>query len=104
MDTGIRDEILAKRNQIPKWVIFLFLAIAIVGFGTFALNASGENAKDIWQIFLVNFLFWTGVAQAGIIFSCVLRVTDARWGRSFLRISEGFGAFVPVGFILLLVL
>jgi len=104
MDTGIRDEILAKRNQIPKWVIYLFLGIAIVGFGTFALNASGENAKDIWLIFLVNFLFWTGVAQGGIVFSCILRITDARWGRSFLRISEGFGAFVPVGFILLLVL
>ena len=102
MDTAIKEEILNKRNRIPKWVILLFLAIAVIGFGTFALNAAGKNSKDIWQIFLVNFLFWTGVAQAGIIFSCVLRITDARWGRSFLRISEGFGSFVPIGFIILL--
>ncbi|MGI9554020.1 MAG: hypothetical protein ACR2NC_03760, partial [Thermodesulfobacteriota bacterium] len=62
MDTAIKDEILNKRNRIPKWVIFLFLGIAVIGFGTFAINAKGENAKYIWQIFLVNFLFWTGVA------------------------------------------
>ncbi len=104
MDTDIKNEILNKRNQVPRWVIYLFLAFAIVGFATFAINAVGENSKDIWQIFLVNFLFWTGVAQAGIVFSCVLRITDARWGRSFLRISEGFGSFIPVGFILLLII
>ncbi len=104
MDTDIKNEILNKRNQVPRWVIYLFLTFAIVGFATFAINASGENSKDIWQIFLVNFLFWTGVAQAGIVFSCVLRITDARWGRSFLRISEGFGSFIPVGFILLLII
>jgi len=104
MDTNIKNEILSKRNQVPQWVVYLFLAFAVVGFGTFAINAAGENSKDIWQIFLVNFLFWTGVAQAGIIFSCVLRITDARWGRSFLRISEGFGSFIPVGFILLLII
>ena len=104
MHTVIKDEILNKRNGIPKWVIYLFLGIAIVGFATFAISAGGENSKDIWQIFLVNFLFWTGVAQAGIIFSCVLRITDARWGRSFLRISEGFGSFVPIGFVLLLLI
>lgn len=104
MDTDIKNEILGRRNQIPSWVVFLFLAFAVVGFGAFAVAARGENSKDIWQIFLVNFLFWTGVAQAGIIFSCVLRITDARWGRSFLRISEGFGSFIPVGFVLLLII
>lgn len=83
MDTAIKDEILSKRNQIPKWVIYFFLGFSIVGFGSFIINVSGENSTDIWQIFLVNFLFWTGVAQAGIVFSCVLRITDARWGRSF---------------------
>ncbi len=104
MDTDIKNEILGRRNRIPGWVVFLFLAFAVVGFAAFAVAARGENSKDIWQIFLVNFLFWTGVAQAGIIFSCVLRITDARWGRSFLRISEGFGSFIPVGFVLLLII
>ena len=104
MDHSVKDEILSKRNMIPSWVIFLFLAIGVVGLAVFFLGAKGENAKETWQIFLVNFLFWTGVAQAGIIFSCILRITDARWGRSFLRISEGFGSFLPISFILLLIL
>lgn len=104
MDTNVKEEILSKRNMVPMWVILLFLAISIIGLGVFALNASGDSAKETWQIFLVNFLFWTGVAQAGIIFSCILRITDARWGRSLLRISEGFGSFLPISFILLLMI
>ena len=104
MNPAIRDEILDKRNRIPIWVIGIFFVATVIGFTVFAVNTRGENSEGIWQIFLVNFLFWTGTAQAGIIFSCILRITNARWGRSFLRISEGFGSFVPLGFILLLIL
>ena len=104
MEQGINQEILDKRNQIPKWVIILFLALAAVGLGVFAFGTQGENKEAAWQIYLVNFLFWTGLAQGGLIFSCILRITNARWGRSLLRISEGFATFTIVSFILLLVL
>lgn len=104
MDQSIGQEIQQKTNQIPTWILILFAAIAVVGLGTFAVNATGDNASSTWQIFLVNFLFWTAVAQGGIIFSCILRITDARWGRSLLRISEGFGSFLPLSFLLLLVI
>lgn len=104
MDQAIKQEILDKRNQIPKWVILLFAAFAVVGLGTFAINALGENKEQVWQIYLVNFLFWTALAQGGLIFSCILRITDARWGRALLRISESFASFTFVAFILLIVL
>lgn len=104
MDQALKQEILDKRNQIPKWVIMLFIALAVIGLGTFALNAFGDNKEQAWQIYLVNFLFWTGLAQGGLIFSCILRTTDARWGRSLLRISESFASFTIVAFVLLIVL
>ncbi len=106
MDEHIREEILAKRSLIPTWSIYLFLIIAIVGFGTFVINIMGseESAKSAWEIFLINFLYWTGLAQAGIIFSCALRITNARWGRPLLRVSEGLGAFLPISLVLLVVI
>lgn len=104
MDQAVNQEILDKRNQIPKWVILLFVALAVVGLGFFALGANGENKEEVWQVYLVNFLFWTGVAQGGLVFSCILRITNARWGRSLLRISEGFACFTIISFILLIVL
>ncbi len=75
-----------------------------MGAGAFVINARGENAEEVWQLFLVNFLFWTGVAQGGLVFSCILRITNARWGRGLLRISEGFASFTVVSLVLLLVL
>ena len=104
MDQSVSQEILAKRNQIPRWVFMVFIALAVVGAGAFVINARGENAEEVWQLFLVNFLFWTGVAQGGLVFSCILRITNARWGRGLLRISEGFASFTVVSLVLLLVL
>lgn len=104
MDQAVSQEILGKRNQIPKWVILFFAALAVIGFGFFALSANGENKEEVWQLYLVNFLFWTGVAQGGLVFSCILRITNARWGRSLLRISEGFACFTIISLILLIVL
>jgi len=104
MDEQIRDEILAKRSLIPSSAIYVFLIIGIIGFATFVIQAMGSNPNAAWQMFLLNFLFWTGIAQAGIVFSCILRITNARWARSLLRVSEGLGAFTPLALILLLVL
>lgn len=103
MDQQIREEILAKRSRIPVLGIYIFLAIAVIGFGTFLLKILGSDPTGAWQAFLVNFLFWTGIAQAGIVFSCILRITNARWARPLLRVSEGLGSFIPISFILLLV-
>ncbi len=104
MDRSISNEILAKRNQIPGWVFKIFFALAVLGAGAFVTGVRGEKEDEAWQLFLVNFLFWTGVAQGGLVFSCILRITNARWGRGLLRISEGFASFTIVSFVLLLVL
>jgi Ni/Fe-hydrogenase subunit HybB-like protein len=104
MDEKVREEILSKRPKPPLWLFLILILLIVVGIATFVTHATGHNAKDTWQIYLVNFLFWTGVAQAGIIFSCALRIASGRWGRPLLRVSEAFGSFLPVSFILLLVL
>ena len=71
MDEHIREELLAKRSEIPTVAVYIFLAVALIGFGTFAVQIMGSDPGYAWQIFLVNFLFWTGIAQAGIVFSCI---------------------------------
>lgn len=104
MDENIRQEVVLNRvANVPNWVIALFGLVAIAGIGAFVLEIAGENADEAWQIFLVNFVFWTGLAQGGIIFSCALRITHGKWGRPLLRVSEALGAFLPVSFILLFV-
>jgi Ni/Fe-hydrogenase subunit HybB-like protein len=104
MDQQIREEILAKRERIPVLGVYIFLVIAIIGFATFAFRVFGSEPDDAWQAFLINFLFWTGIAQAGIVFSCILRITNARWARPLLRVGEALGSFLPISLILLLII
>ncbi|NIP39546.1 MAG: hypothetical protein GWO07_03195, partial [Candidatus Dadabacteria bacterium] len=105
MDESIRDEILAKRPEISPLLWVIFGSLFIVGVFVFLSNAfTEEHSQDTWQIFLINFIFWTGIAQAGIVFSAILRLTRGKWGRPLLRVSEALGSFVPVSFVLLLVL
>jgi len=105
MDESIREEILSKRPNISPVIWIVLLSLICVGLAVFVANAfKPENSSETWQIFLVNFVFWTGIAQAGIIFSCILRITQARWGRPLLRVSESLGSFLPVSFVLLIIL
>jgi Ni/Fe-hydrogenase subunit HybB-like protein len=104
MDEMVREEILSKRPELPKLLLLVLLVLVGIGLVTFIVRIMGDNAKEAWQIYLINFIFWTGIAFGGIAFSCALRITSGRWGRPLLRISEGLASFVPVSFILLLLL
>ena len=83
MDERIRDEILSKRPELPKLLLLVLLLLVGIGVVTFVSRIMGPNAKEAWQIYLVNFIFWTGAAFAGIAFSCALRITSGRWEDPF---------------------
>jgi Ni/Fe-hydrogenase subunit HybB-like protein len=72
----------------------------VAGGLTFVIASSGGQSLRAWQAYLVNFLFWTGMASGAVLFSAMLNVTGAKWGRPMKRLAEGFAAFLPVAFIL----
>jgi hypothetical protein len=102
MDERIRDELLSKRPRKISMLLILLCLLLVVASVVVFISQSGSS--EAWRAFLINFVFWTGVAQAGIVFSCALRITSARWGRPLLRVSEALGSFLPLSFVLLLIL
>jgi hypothetical protein len=82
----------------------VFPVLALLGLGAFLFQVSGEHPEKAWQAYLVNFILWSAVAQGGVLFSVVLHVTKARWGRPLQGLAESFAAFFPVSFALFLVL
>ncbi len=80
------------------------LALAAVGAAAFVYGLLMGDSIRAWQALLVNFLFFAGLAQAGVALSATLQTTSARWGRPLKRMSEATGAFLPVAFGLLLIL
>ncbi len=80
---------------------FVLAAAALTGVIGFALGLADGAALRVWEVFLVNLLFWMGIAQGGICLSASFYLTNARWGGTGLyRLAEAFVGFLPVGFVL----
>ncbi|MHB8840068.1 MAG: hypothetical protein ACYC7F_14085 [Gemmatimonadaceae bacterium] len=97
-----RDRVLAAIDKpIPAVIKQAFLAMFVLGFAVFAYGALRGNGRA-WQAFHVNWLFFTTIASAGVMFVAVQRITTARWSRSVIRLLEGFVAFLPFAFVALM--
>lgn len=90
-------------NQ-AKSPMAIFVVLICMGLGGFLILLSFKQHDRAWQIYLVNFLFWSAVAQGGLLFSMIMHVTQARWSRGMSSLSEAFVAFFPVSFALFLIL
>lgn len=89
------------RPSIPRGLVWTFAIL--VGFAVVAFLA-GLILDPIrsWQIYLINFLFWSGLAQGGVVFAAIYHVVGAKWGPTVKRLAEGMAAFLPVSFVLFL--
>lgn len=91
-------------NPILKHTKYIVLFFILFGLIFSVFGAFGKNPLRVWQIYLVNFLLWTGIAQAGAIFSAVLEITNARWGNRVRQVAESLVYFLPVSLALLVIL
>lgn len=78
--------------------------LAGVGMLTFLIGVAGENSQRAWQAYLVNWLFWSGLALSGLTFSAILQVTKAQWAGPVRQLAEALAAFLPFSFFLFIVL
>jgi len=100
-----REEVLrATDRPLPRSLFVACLTLAAIGILVFIIGAFTESGHDrVWQALHVNWLFFATVSQAGIVFVAVQRITTARWSRPIVRFLEGYVAFLPIAFLLLIV-
>jgi hypothetical protein len=99
-----RDEILAGTSRpIPGGYRTVSIILAAVGAIVFIAGAV-MGVERVWQALLVNWLYFTTISSAGVMFVAVQRITTARWSRSIIRFLEGYVAFLPVAFLLLILI
>ncbi len=87
-------------KPVPKSLVLLCLVMALVGFAVFAVGAFAGSARA-WQAFHFNWLFFTILSSAGVMMAAAQRITTARWSRPVIRMIEGFVAWLPIAFVLL---
>lgn len=90
--------------KLPRGMRGTLWVLLYAGAITFLLQIKGPNAQRAWQIFLVNFLFWSSLAQGGIVFAATYDLTKAKWGPTFRWLAQGMGMFLPISLLLFFVL
>lgn len=91
-------------SGIPKNWLRACQALLGVGVAAFATALATGYAERAWQAYLLNFLFWTGIAQCGVIFSAAYRITRGSWSDALRRMAESLAFFLPVSFVLFVAL
>ncbi|MGH7651934.1 MAG: hypothetical protein ACREMS_08835 [Gemmatimonadaceae bacterium] len=99
-----REEVVAGLDRpLPTRLRTISLVLAAIGLIVFIVGLF-VNSDRVWRALLVNWLYFTSVSSAGVMFVAVQRITTARWSRPVVRFLEGYVAFLPVAFILLLLM
>ena len=97
-----RDELVATYSKpLPKALSSLALVLAVLGAVVFIVGLLVAPDRA-WRAYHVNWLYFTVLSSAGVMFVAVQRITTARWSRPIVRLLEGYVAFLPAAFVLLL--
>jgi hypothetical protein len=78
--------------------------VAALGAVVFLVGANSADASQVWSLYLVNLVFWSGLAVTGPAIAGMMQITEARWSPSVRRIALTTAGFLPASFVLLLVL
>jgi hypothetical protein len=99
-----REEILAGTSRpLPKTLKTFCAVLAVAGLLVFVVGLFVAPDRA-WRSLLVSWLYFTSISSAGVMFVAVQRITTARWSRTVIRFLEGYVAFLPVAFVLLLLI
>ena len=84
----------AGRGSVALWLL------AALGAGVFLAGVSGPHAQRAWLAYLVNWLFWSGLALSGLAFIAMLRLTKAEWAGPLQGTAEALAGFLPISLLL----
>lgn len=85
------------------WVFLVLFLNGIISF-VYGLQTA-QNTTNLWAMLAVNFVFFLGITQTGIIFSAVMRISRSQWARPLSRIGEILTlSFIPVAAIVFIIL
>lgn len=100
---ALRDRV-AERAVAGRWTAFTTggAVLAAIGAALFVFALVGEAGARAWQVFHVNWVFWTGIAGGSLAVTAVHKIAKARWSGVILRFGQAAVAFLPISLLGLL--
>ncbi|MBI5562459.1 MAG: polysulfide reductase NrfD [Deltaproteobacteria bacterium] len=103
---GVNEDVMGIITRSGLGYYLLTGAFALAAIGLFIMpwayqiylgqGVTGLNAPVFWGIYLVNFVFWVGIAHAGTLISAMLFITQTPWRRAIARGAETMTLFALV--------
>jgi Ni/Fe-hydrogenase subunit HybB-like protein len=82
----------------------LLVLLVVVGIVAFLYGVTQPDPARVWGIYLVNLLFWSSLSITGPALAGMIQVTEGRWSPSVKRIALTTAGFLPISFVLFVVL
>lgn len=79
-------------------------AVVLLGGVAFIVGIMQPEPTRAWGMYLVNLLFWSSLAITGPALAGMMQLTEAWWSPSVKRIALTTAGFLPVSFVLFLIL
>ncbi|MBM9577666.1 hypothetical protein JWG45_11385 [Leptospira sp. 201903070] len=99
-----------KLDSKTRSALFGMIGIGVLSLliGYFTLSHTpprheGGHSNPAWSAFLIGTFFITGISLAGVFFTAISHITGSHWSVTVRRLAEGYGLFLPVVAVLLLV-
>ncbi|MGH9779781.1 MAG: hypothetical protein ACRD5I_15375 [Candidatus Acidiferrales bacterium] len=86
----------------PRPLVGALAVMAVLGAIAFVVGVSGAAAQRAWQIYLVNYVFWTGIAVAGVVLAAIWHITSSIWGKAYQGLAVAGAGFFPAALVLFL--
>jgi len=97
------DQTILDSLEKPKkgyWgVIFLLFVGVLIGGACWGyqifvgIGVGGQNNPVAWGTYLINFVFWVGIAHSGTLISAILHLFRAGWRNPIARAAETMTVF-----------
>jgi hypothetical protein len=100
MSPTLRER-LVRRSVVGGYELFLGLGagLAILGLILFLQSLAAGKGERAWQLFHVNWLYFSSLAFGSVAFVAVQKITNAKWSGMIIRFASASVAFVPVSLV-----
>ncbi|MBT8367675.1 MAG: polysulfide reductase NrfD, partial [Deltaproteobacteria bacterium] len=98
IDQTVLNTLTPPKRYYWAIVAVLFLGV-LVGAACWAyqifvgIGAGGQNNPVAWGTYLINFVFWVGIAHSGTLISAILHLFRAGWRNPIARAAETMTVF-----------
>jgi MFS family permease len=100
-----RHSVINPKSQCGSIAFNLLISTFLVGVASLVFAVSSADVQPDFALFTVSFLFLLGISQVGVVFTAILRIVHADWGKPWYRLAElstlAFFPFAIVGFALI---